>query len=70
MDSYGNPIGDDSVFGSILRIPEHGGSYDEVDPKWKYAFGIRNTVGFDWHPHTQQLWFTDNVRTHYDSSSM
>ena len=24
------------------------------------ASGIRNTVGFDWHPVTGQLWFTDN----------
>jgi len=26
------------------------------------AFGIRNTVGFDWHPVTKELWFTDNGR--------
>ena len=26
------------------------------------ARGIRNTVGFDWHPKTGQLWFTDNGR--------
>ena len=26
------------------------------------ARGIRNTVGFDWHPETGQLWFTDNGR--------
>jgi glucose/arabinose dehydrogenase len=25
-----------------------------------YAQGIRNTVGFDWHPVTGELWFTDN----------
>lgn len=24
--------------------------------------GVRNTVGFDWHPHTGELWFTDNGR--------
>ncbi len=24
------------------------------------ARGIRNTVGFDWHPQTKELWFTDN----------
>jgi len=23
---------------------------------------VRNTVGFDWHPATHQLWFTDNGR--------
>jgi glucose/arabinose dehydrogenase len=27
-----------------------------------YAHGIRNTVGFDWHPQTHELWFTDNGR--------
>jgi glucose/arabinose dehydrogenase len=27
-----------------------------------YARGIRNTVGFDWHPETKTLWFTDNGR--------
>ncbi len=26
------------------------------------ARGIRNTVGFDWHPTTRELWFTDNGR--------
>lgn len=24
--------------------------------------GIRNTVGFDWHPVTREMWFTDNGR--------
>src|SRR4030095_10754536 len=27
-----------------------------------FARGIRNTVGFDWHPKTKELWFTDNGR--------
>jgi hypothetical protein len=27
-----------------------------------FANGIRNTVGFDWHPVTGELWFTDNGR--------
>jgi glucose/arabinose dehydrogenase len=26
------------------------------------ARGIRNSVGYDWHPKTQALWFTDNGR--------
>lgn len=26
------------------------------------ARGIRNTVGYDWHPQTGELWFTDNGR--------
>lgn len=27
-----------------------------------FAHGVRNTVGFDWHPATKELWFTDNGR--------
>jgi glucose/arabinose dehydrogenase len=27
-----------------------------------FASGVRNTVGFDWHPETGDLWFTDNGR--------
>jgi glucose/arabinose dehydrogenase len=26
------------------------------------ARGVRNSVGFDWHPQTKQLWFTDHGR--------
>ena len=26
------------------------------------AHGVRNSVGFAWHPNTSQLWFTDNGR--------
>jgi len=27
-----------------------------------FAEGVRNSVGFDWHPRTHELWFTDNGR--------
>ena len=27
-----------------------------------FAYGVRNSVGFSWHPLTKQLWFTDNGR--------
>jgi len=27
-----------------------------------HSKGIRNSVGFDWHPQTRELWFTDNGR--------
>ncbi len=27
-----------------------------------FARGVRNMVGFDWHPETKTLWFTDNGR--------
>ena len=29
-----------------------------------YAQGVRNSVGFDWHPQARELWFTDNGRDH------
>jgi glucose/arabinose dehydrogenase len=36
----------------------------QVDPKtWGrkiYASGLRNTIGFDWHPTTKELWGIDN----------
>ena len=36
----------------------------EVDPSnWTrtiYASGLRNTIGFDWHPQTKELWGMDN----------
>jgi len=36
----------------------------QVDPTtWKrkvFATGLRNTIGFDWHPQTRQLWGIDN----------
>jgi len=32
------------------------------------ARGVRNSVGFDWHPRTKELWFTDNGRDWVDDS--
>ena len=43
-------------YASILRMNPDG-SGREV-----YARGIRNSVGFDWHPVTGDLWITDNGR--------
>ncbi len=43
-------------YASILRLAADGGGYEIV------ARGVRNTVGFDWHPETRRLWFTDNGR--------
>ena len=43
-------------FGSITRIKPDGSGLQIV------ARGVRNTVGFDWHPVTKELWFTDNGR--------
>ena len=41
-------------YGTILRS-QPDGTGKEV-----FARGIRNSVGFDWHPQTKELWFTDN----------
>ena len=44
-------------------VHSHIRRYDPKD--WSYeivARGVRNTVGFDWHPVTKELWFTDNGR--------
>jgi glucose/arabinose dehydrogenase len=47
---------EEPIYNTITRM-ETDGSNHEI-----YADGIRNTVGFDWHPETQMLWFTDNGR--------
>ena len=44
----------DKRYASIMRL-----NGDE----WEYvARGVRNTVGFDWHPETKKLYFGDNGR--------
>ncbi|MFC7670255.1 PQQ-dependent sugar dehydrogenase [Hymenobacter humi] len=44
------------IFGTINRLRPDGTGFQNV------ATGVRNTVGFDWHPQTKELWFTDNGR--------
>ena len=34
-----------------------------------FAHGVRNSVGFTWHPETDALWFTDNGRDHLGDNS-
>jgi glucose/arabinose dehydrogenase len=46
----------DPRFASIMRMNADGRNLEIV------ARGVRNTVGFDWHPQTGELWFTDNGR--------
>lgn len=43
-------------YARIYRIDVNGSTKEEV------AQGIRNTVGFDFHPVTKELWFTENGR--------
>jgi glucose/arabinose dehydrogenase len=43
-------------FANIMRMNPDGSKLEV------FAEGIRNTVGFAWHPQTKELWFTDNGR--------
>jgi len=43
-------------YASLFRMNDDGTGFE------KFASGIRNTVGFTWHPTTHALWFTDNGR--------
>ena len=47
---------DDPRYASIMRMNPDGSGLEV------FAQGVRNTVGFDWHPVTKELWFTDNGR--------
>jgi glucose/arabinose dehydrogenase len=44
------------VYAAIHRMKSDGTGLE------LFASGVRNTVGFDWHPDTKELWFTDNGR--------
>ncbi|MEJ2163590.1 MAG: PQQ-dependent sugar dehydrogenase [Robiginitalea sp.] len=46
----------DQRYGSITRMNPDGSEREII------AHGVRNTVGFTWHPETGELWFTDNGR--------
>ncbi|MBC5993663.1 PQQ-dependent sugar dehydrogenase [Pontibacter cellulosilyticus] len=47
---------DKPIYASIARMNPDGSGLEV------YANGVRNTVGFDWHPQTKNLYFTDNGR--------
>ncbi|MDH4563050.1 PQQ-dependent sugar dehydrogenase [Pseudomonas sp. BN411] len=47
---------DPDIYAAIHRMNADGSGMELV------ARGVRNTVGFDWHPQTGELWFTDNGR--------
>lgn len=46
----------DKRYASICRMNTDGTKFEV------FANGVRNTVGFAWHPQTKNLWFTDNGR--------
>ncbi|MEJ2276050.1 MAG: PQQ-dependent sugar dehydrogenase, partial [Woeseiaceae bacterium] len=49
-------ICDEPGYAEIIRVNPDGSGRET------YASGVRNTVGFTWHPETNELWFTDNGR--------
>jgi glucose/arabinose dehydrogenase len=51
-----NRTDEDERFSTITRM-DPDGTNREI-----YARGVRNTVGFTWHPETGDMWFTDNGR--------
>ena len=44
------------AYAKITRMNADGSNLEDV------AYGIRNSVGFDWQPGTKRLWFTSNGR--------
>ena len=46
----------DERYATITRMDPDGSNREIV------ARGVRNSVGFSWHPDTEELWFTDNGR--------
>lgn len=50
---------EDEIFNTITRINADGTGMEIVQK------GVRNTVGFTWHPETGDLWFTDNGRDYF-----
>ena len=47
---------DPQRYANIMRMAPDGSRIET------FASGVRNSVGFDWHPQTGELWFTDNGR--------
>lgn len=47
---------ENAVYATITRMNPDGTDMEI------YARGVRNSVGFAWHPETNKMWFTDNGR--------
>jgi len=47
---------EDAPHSKIWRMNPDGSNWE------LFARGVRNTVGFTWHPQTKEMWFTDNGR--------
>lgn len=46
----------DGRFSTIMRLNADGSGLEV------FARGVRNSLGFDWHPKSQEFWFTENGR--------
>lgn len=49
-------LSENEIFATLVRLDPNGKNFEI------FARGVRNSVGFDWHPETRALWFTDNGR--------
>ena len=54
---------DKEIYASLVRLNPDGSNFEII------AHGIRNTVGFDWQPETNALFFTDNGRDYLGDDS-
>ncbi|HXM81589.1 MAG TPA: PQQ-dependent sugar dehydrogenase [Burkholderiales bacterium] len=52
----GNIVMPNYMQASIMRVDPNKGVLENV------VLGVRNSVGFDWHPKTKELWFTNHAR--------
>jgi glucose/arabinose dehydrogenase len=52
----GNIVDAGDKYANIMRMDADGKNLE------LWCRGVRNTVGFDWHPSTKELYFTDNGR--------
>lgn len=49
-------LSENEIFATLVRLDPDGKNFEI------FARGVRNSVGFDWHPESKALWFTDNGR--------
>jgi glucose/arabinose dehydrogenase len=59
--------------GNIVMPNYMQATVNRVDPNTgvieRVAQGVRNSVGFDWHPKTKELWFTNHARDWIDDDN-
>ena len=63
---------DQIIPAKYLKVTDKTGLAEGLFQSWRYnpdgsgmevvARGVRNSVGFDWHPQTRELWFSDHGR--------